>query len=961
MIPPSSFYCGCVEGFYGRPWTTAQRKNLFALMRRLKLNTYMYAPKDDCKHRMYWREMYSVEEAEHLTGLIDAAKENNVDFVYALSPGLDVTFSSAKEVTCLKRKLEQVRQFGCEAFSLLFDDIDTDMCAADKEVFQTFAHAQVSVTNEVFQHLGQPKFLFCPTEYCATRAEPSVRKSEYLRTLGAKLLPDIKIMWTGPKVVSKTISVESILELTEVIKRKPVIWDNVHANDYDQQRIFLGPFKGRSSELHSYVSGILTNPNCEYEANYIALHTLATWSHCCDGDPDESKEEPSGSPSDNPTITAEIKLETEGDIESVPPHRNYPNHGQYDPDLALKAAVTEWMEVIMTVLPGNEKRLLAPPLVTVPPTAPPIPSINTCMSITTPTTSSSKDMPSPGEGQLAEELLKNKEAFDTLAAVSAAAENFKPIPNPVNSLVSNAFAPGDPLEPMDCNGDFSSRKETVPSCVVPTKMSSNVSTTTTTVCKVSEVAMQIDETVEKESEGNHAQPENTSNSHSKTPEVEAMAETMTDTDTEMQSDGADADSQPEDVNIESAEPDSDIPDEDSDSDKRTKKLAATEKITVEDVLLLVELFYLPYEHGSRAVKMLEEIHWLKTNAHHICEAKLKSNPSDTAGEWADRAASFVDFSRQVHQVMMRLLNIPNRSLLYDLYPYMWDMEGVISTLASFVKWLDLGKVPRIGCCFMDYHPSWCSKGYKEAFMSGDLEPWVFRGGLTAEFQRMLPLNGAADLFSKKPYLVSSKVYTIRPFLPADEDAVYRVCLLTCADGGDGSGLYPDHPQLIGDRLAGTFLTFSREYCFVLCDRDDIVGYALAAFNAKNFNKQVQVAWLEEMKRKYPKPSETKKPTQAQKTILSFHEDPVPLTESLFSRFPSQLRLDVLPCVEDTGVVKNMLACVLSALKTSGSHGAFVEVSTANKGHTEFYNKLGFVDVSDSGGNPDEVAILGRII
>lgn len=27
------------------------------------LNTYLYAPKDDYKHRMFWRELYSVEEA----------------------------------------------------------------------------------------------------------------------------------------------------------------------------------------------------------------------------------------------------------------------------------------------------------------------------------------------------------------------------------------------------------------------------------------------------------------------------------------------------------------------------------------------------------------------------------------------------------------------------------------------------------------------------------------------------------------------------------------------------------------------------------------------------------------------------------------------------------------------------------------------------------------------------------
>lgn len=38
------------------------------------------------------------------------------------------------------------------------------MCAADKEVFSSFAHAQVSITNEIYQYLGEPDtFLFCPT------------------------------------------------------------------------------------------------------------------------------------------------------------------------------------------------------------------------------------------------------------------------------------------------------------------------------------------------------------------------------------------------------------------------------------------------------------------------------------------------------------------------------------------------------------------------------------------------------------------------------------------------------------------------------------------------------------------------------------------------------------------------------------------------------------------------------
>ena len=58
------------------------------------------------------------------------------------------------------------------------------------------------MTNDVYQYLGEPKtFLFCPTEYCATRAVPNVCASEYLRTLGEQLHQNIDVMWTGPQVL----------------------------------------------------------------------------------------------------------------------------------------------------------------------------------------------------------------------------------------------------------------------------------------------------------------------------------------------------------------------------------------------------------------------------------------------------------------------------------------------------------------------------------------------------------------------------------------------------------------------------------------------------------------------------------------------------------------------------------------------------------------------------------------
>lgn len=99
-----------------------------------------------------------------------------------------MTYSNPKELATLKRKLEQVSQFGCDSFALLFDDIESEMSKADKDVFQSFAQAQVSVTNEVYNHLNSPRFLFCPTQYCSSRAVPSVKNSEYLQTIGSTLI-----------------------------------------------------------------------------------------------------------------------------------------------------------------------------------------------------------------------------------------------------------------------------------------------------------------------------------------------------------------------------------------------------------------------------------------------------------------------------------------------------------------------------------------------------------------------------------------------------------------------------------------------------------------------------------------------------------------------------------------------------------------------------------------------------
>lgn len=54
--------------------------------------------------------------------LIGAANDHGIEFIYAISPGLDITFSNQKEVSALKRKLDQVLQhFYEEHIKILLD------------------------------------------------------------------------------------------------------------------------------------------------------------------------------------------------------------------------------------------------------------------------------------------------------------------------------------------------------------------------------------------------------------------------------------------------------------------------------------------------------------------------------------------------------------------------------------------------------------------------------------------------------------------------------------------------------------------------------------------------------------------------------------------------------------------------------------------------------------------------
>jgi len=278
------FLAGVIEGFYGQPWNQLERFELFDLMAAWGLNTYLYAPKDDLKHRAVWREAYSLEEVASLESLIKRCKARGIEFIHALGPGLDIRYSDASELECLQKRFEQMLAAGCEHFALLFDDIPDQMPAADQDKLGSFASAQCHVANLLFRWTRgcspRARFLFCPTPYCGRMADRKLGGENYLETIGRELLPEIDVFWTGPEIISREITVSHVQELRRILRRKPLIWDNLHANDYDGRRFYCGPYAGRVPELRNELSGLLLNPNCEFALNFVPFRTFATYVQC---------------------------------------------------------------------------------------------------------------------------------------------------------------------------------------------------------------------------------------------------------------------------------------------------------------------------------------------------------------------------------------------------------------------------------------------------------------------------------------------------------------------------------------------------------------------------------------------------------------------------------------------------------------------------------------------------------
>ena len=274
---------GVIEGFYGEPWSHAERLRLLAELGALGMNRYVYAPKDDPFHRARWREPYPPRECAALAELAAAGHEAGVEVVYALHPALDMVYSHEADHLALAAKVRQLNALGIRRFALLFDDVPEGLAdPCDAELWGTGAegagraHGATCARFEaaVLAPLGLGgSLLMVPTDYAGSG--PSDYRGGLSQTLGAQT----GVFWTGDDIVVGAVTAEQAARASTAFGGRPlVLWDNFPVNDFDRSRAFLGPLLGRDPALaESGLVGIVANPMVEYEPSRFAIHSVAAW------------------------------------------------------------------------------------------------------------------------------------------------------------------------------------------------------------------------------------------------------------------------------------------------------------------------------------------------------------------------------------------------------------------------------------------------------------------------------------------------------------------------------------------------------------------------------------------------------------------------------------------------------------------------------------------------------------
>ncbi|WP_036461473.1 beta-N-acetylglucosaminidase domain-containing protein [Mycoplasma simbae] len=286
---------GIFEGFFGSQWTKEQRIEYLEWASHYKLNSYVYASKEDSKHWLQWRDLYSQSELDNdIKPLIEKSKQNHIDFVYTLHPfarQIPTIANYEADLTALKNKFSQVIEAGARSIGLLANDFikpfyelqgdnSGDNKAQDARRNATYKEYQKKLLEDLVAWLKELKNTYTDlnTNIKLLVNEYKSEADNYFNTLPV----EVEIVVSGNNVKNiKNYDENAYLEnFKQTANRKPVLLFDWAANDKSKANLVLGGFKDTftTQDRKDKIDGVLVSPMQQAQASRIALFGAASYS-----------------------------------------------------------------------------------------------------------------------------------------------------------------------------------------------------------------------------------------------------------------------------------------------------------------------------------------------------------------------------------------------------------------------------------------------------------------------------------------------------------------------------------------------------------------------------------------------------------------------------------------------------------------------------------------------------------
>ncbi len=262
---------GIIEGFFGRPWSWAERAAAVRFLRPHGYTFYLYAPKADPIRAAAGRSSIRRRRWKSWRSSATSAA-HNVRFGIGLSPFELHLEPGRRWQEVLAARLAQLAALKPDDLALLFDDMRGDV--------PDLAARQAAIVHFAAERGVAERMIACPSYYSD---DPILdvafgqRPPFYLEQLGRQLDPAIRLFWTGPEVCAREFTPGHLARVAGQLGRKPFLWDNYPVNDGARmsQHLHLRGFSGRPASIAPHIAGHGVNPAFQPVLSRVPLLTLA--------------------------------------------------------------------------------------------------------------------------------------------------------------------------------------------------------------------------------------------------------------------------------------------------------------------------------------------------------------------------------------------------------------------------------------------------------------------------------------------------------------------------------------------------------------------------------------------------------------------------------------------------------------------------------------------------------------